>query len=69
MIALRSSEGRLDEPDLDWALRVVAGLGGSLTVLDAAAAGTLADVLRGPSPPDAGPDGDYSVGLGGRAIA
>ena len=33
-LAVRSGEGLVPEPDLDLALRAVAGLGGSLAILD-----------------------------------
>ncbi len=47
VIALRSEAGGLTEADLDLALRVVAGLGGSLTALDRAALEELATALGG----------------------
>lgn len=47
-IALRSRDGRVDEPDLDMALRAVSALGGSLAVLDAADVESLPTALGKP---------------------
>jgi hypothetical protein len=47
VVALRSADGQVVEPDVDLALRVVSELGGSLTVLDVSDLALLASVLGG----------------------
>ncbi len=53
-LAVRSRAGRLCEPDVDLALRAVAGLGGSLAILDVDDLDSLAAVLGHAVPPAAG---------------
>jgi hypothetical protein len=54
VVALRSTDGHLVEPDVDLALRVVSELGGCLTVLDVSDLASLASVLGGSAPASQG---------------
>ena len=54
VVALRSTDGHVVEPDVDLALRVVSELGGCLTVLDVSDLASLASVLGGSAPPSQG---------------
>jgi hypothetical protein len=54
VVALRSPDGHLVEPDIDLALRVVSELGGCLTVLDVSDLASLASVLGGAVPASRG---------------
>jgi hypothetical protein len=45
VVALRSTDGQVVEPDVDLALRVVSQLGGCLTVLEVSDLASLASVL------------------------
>jgi hypothetical protein len=54
VVALRSADGHVVEPDVDLALRVVSALGGSLTVLDVTDLASLAPALGGSALPSQG---------------
>jgi hypothetical protein len=47
VLALRSPDGDVAEPDVDLALRVTSGLGGSLTILDTGGLDALAAAIGG----------------------
>jgi hypothetical protein len=50
VIALRSADGDVAEPDLDLALRITSALGGSLTILDAGDLAALSAAVGGSIP-------------------